>query len=191
MADRRAPLHGLLPWSPPGGTIVLAEPPLLTQIDLRLRQPGDTVAGIRLPLDANRVAATGTVRCLWLGPDEWLLTAPADAGARLLAALPRALAGRHHAVTDVSAARAAIEISGPQARALLAAGCSLDLHPRVFAPGYCAQTLLARLQVILDQLDASPRYRLFVGTASAHWLLGWLIDAAADITRLGTAQLPM
>ena len=178
----RSPLHGLLPWSLPDRAIILAEPGPLTQIDLRLKPPAGTVAGIGLPLDANRVAMTGAVRSLWLGPDEWLLTAPAEAAGWLPGALARALAGLHAAVTDLSAARCAVDISGPLAAALLAAGCGLDLHPRAFAPGHCARTLLARLPVILDQIDAAPRYRVLVGASSARWLLDWLIDAAADLT---------
>jgi sarcosine oxidase subunit gamma len=45
---------------------------------------------------------------------------------------------------DVSASRAVIELAGAQARAVLAKGCGLDLHPRSFTAGRCAQTVLAR-----------------------------------------------
>jgi sarcosine oxidase subunit gamma len=182
MADRRrSPLQGLLPWAAASGAVSLAEPALLAQIGLRLKPPSDTVAGIRLPLAANRVAAAGAVRSLWLGPDEWLLTAPGEAATGLAAAVSRALAGRHAAVTDLSAARAVVEVAGPRARPLIAAGCSLDLHPRAFAPDRCAQSLLAGLPIILDQLDAAPRYRIFVRASSAGWLIEWLIDAAQQL----------
>jgi sarcosine oxidase, subunit gamma len=177
---RRSPLHGLLPWSAPGGAVSLTEIPFLMQFDLRLGRVADSIAGVRLPLAANRALTTRSVRSLWLGPDQWLLTAPQGATPRLLAALEHAVAGRFGAVTDLSAARAAIEVSGPEARALLATGCSLDLHPRVFAADQCARTLLARLPVILDQLDPAPRYRLLVRASSARWLVDWLIDAAQE-----------
>jgi sarcosine oxidase subunit gamma len=83
-------------------------------------------------------------------------------------------------VTDLSAARAVIEITGPRARELLEKGCSIDLHPRAFAPGNCAQTLFARLPVIIDQIAAAPAYRLFVRRSAARWLCDWLIDAAEE-----------
>lgn len=168
-----------LPWSSP--LVTLAEAGPARQVGLRLRPPFPAyLAGIPLPLDPNRVAATGTVRVLWLGPDEWLVVADGDAP-DLLPRLERAVAGRRAAVTDLSASRVIIELRGSGARELLAAGCGLDLHPRVFAPGQCARTLLARVQVILDQLDATPHYRVLVGRSYARWLTQWMIDAAAGL----------
>jgi sarcosine oxidase subunit gamma len=61
-------------------------------------------------------------------------------------------------------------------RDLLAAGCSLDLHPRAFAPDRCAQTLLARAQVILEQ-RGEDAFRLHVRGSFAVYLASWLIDA--------------
>src|SRR3954471_11414942 len=51
---------------------------------------------------------------LWLGPDEWL-------------ALGKAPVGNYRAVTETSASRTVIEISGEDARTVLAKGCTLDL----------------------------------------------------------------
>ena len=121
------------------------------------------------------------VRTLWLGPDEWLVTSPERPGSRARwARLTRALAGQQATVTDLSASRAVIEISGSRARALLEKGCGLDLHPRAFGPGSCAQTLFAKLPVIIDQTSAAPAYRLFVRRSAARWLAEWLIDAALE-----------
>lgn len=168
-----------LPWSSP--TVALAAVTSARQVGLRLRPPFPAyLAGVPLPLAANRVAATGGLRVLWLGPDEWLVVADGDAP-DLLPRLERAVAGRRAAVTDLSSSRAIIDIAGSGARDLLAAGCGLDLHPRVFAPGQCAQTLFARVPVILDQLDATPHYRLMVRRSCAGWLAERMIDAAAGL----------
>jgi sarcosine oxidase subunit gamma len=180
MADRRSPLAGLLPWALPNGAVALAEAPGLLQIGLRLKPQSDAVSGVRLPLAPNRVEATRAVRSLWLGPDEWLITASQAAAPWLHSALTRALVARHAAVVDLSSSRVAIEIAGSRARALLEKGCSLDLHPRAFGPGQCAQTLLAKTQIVLDQLDATPLYRVFVRASYARWLCDWLVDAAAE-----------
>ena len=148
------------------------------QIGLRLRPPFPAyLAGLPIPLEPNRVTAMGTVRVLWQGPDEWLVTAEGDAP-DLLPRLERAVARRSAALTDLSASRVVLEIAGSGARALFAAGCGLDLHPRAFGPGRCAQTLLARVPVILDQLDDTPRFRLLVRRSYARWLGDWLVDAA-------------
>ena len=182
MADaRRSPLDGRLPWALADGAVALAELSFAEQIGLRLGPPVPAyLGGIPLPLQANRVAAMRTLRTLWLGPDEWLVTAPAGATPDVMGRLVRALGGRHAAVSDLSASRAIIEITGPRARTLLEKGCGLDLHPRAFAAGHCARTLFARLPVIIDQLSAAPLYRLFVERSAARWLCDWLIDAAAE-----------
>jgi sarcosine oxidase subunit gamma len=122
----------------------------------------------------------GALRVLWLGPDEWLVVAEGEA-LDLLPRLGRAVAGRRAAVSDLSSSRAIIEIAGSHARALLETGCGLDLHPRAFGPGQCAQTLLARVPVILDQIDATPHYRLLVRRSYERWLVDWLIDAAQGL----------
>jgi sarcosine oxidase subunit gamma len=94
--------------------------------------------------------------------------------------LTEALGGGLGSVVDLSANRTAIELQGPAARDVLAKGCALDLHPSAFAPGRCAQTLLARAQVILEQLDAAPAYRLFVRGSFSDYLATWLLDAMAE-----------
>jgi sarcosine oxidase subunit gamma len=161
--------------------VALSELYPVRQIGVRLRPPFPAyLAGLPLPLEPNRVAAMGPVRVLWLGPDEWLVVAEGEA-LDLLRRLQRAVAARHAAVTDLSSSRVIIQITGPQARALCAAGCGLDLHPRVFGPGQCAQTLLARVPVILDQVSDAPVYRVFIRRSHARWLAQWLIDAAEGL----------
>jgi sarcosine oxidase subunit gamma len=81
---------------------------------------------------------------------------------------------------DLSASRAIIEIKGKEARRLLQKGCGIDLHPRAFGPGQCAQTVFAKLPVIIDQLSSMPVYRLLVRRSAARWLAEWLIDAAEE-----------
>lgn len=185
--ERRSPLDGVLPWSLPDGAVVLSELRFAEQIGLRLGPPVPAyLSGVPLPLMPNRVANMGMLRTLWLGPDEWLVTAPRGLAPDLMGRLRRAVAGRHAAVVDLSASRAIIEIAGPRARTLLQKGCGLDLHPRVFGPGQCAQTVFAKLPVILDQLGSDrlggvPVYRLFVRRSAARWLAGWLIDAAGEL----------
>ena len=117
---------------------------------------------------------------LWLGPDEWLVTGPSAGGGALIDALGASLAGKHHAVTDVSAMYATLALSGSRARAVLMKGCRLDFHPRAFAPGACVQTALARAQVILHQTDDGPAYEITVRNSFAHYLGTWLLDAMAE-----------
>ncbi|HEX3860401.1 MAG TPA: sarcosine oxidase subunit gamma family protein [Stellaceae bacterium] len=183
--QRRTALAGLLPWSLAGADelplVTLSELRFAEQIGLRVKPPvAAYLAGIPLPLEPNRVASMRELRSLWLGPDEWLVTAPQGLAPELMPRLVRALSSRHAIVLDLSARRAIIEIGGSHARTLLEKGCGLDLHPRAFRPGCCAQTLFARLPVIIDQVSAAPAYRLFVQRSAARWLVEWLIDAAEE-----------
>jgi sarcosine oxidase subunit gamma len=184
--ERRAPLDGMLPWSLPNGAVRLSELRFAAQIGLRLKPPVPAyLEGVPLPLTPNRVASRGALRTLWLGPDEWLVTSPGGLAPDLAVRLRRAAASRQAAIVNMSASRTIIEIDGGQARTLLRKGCGIDLHPRAFGPGQCAQTVFAKVPVIIDQLaipqlGGAPVYRLFVRRSAARWLAEWLIDAADE-----------
>jgi len=138
--------------------------------------------GVPIPLDPNRVnvSAAGRRAVLWMGPDDWLVVdEDRDAAASIEGAL-RAAAGDAFVVTvDVSENRVAFDITGPEARDLLEGGITVDLHPRAFAAGSCAQTLLARANVLLWQRTDEPSYRLFVRPSFAAYVEAWLEDGRA------------
>ena len=174
------------PVSPTNG-LILAELAVPGQIKLRGR-PSDTaflaaagsVLECRLPVSPNTVQTAGDLTVLWLGPDEWLVLTPPGAEAAIIARLREALAGIHAAITDVSGNHARLRLAGNHARDVLAKGCSLDLHPRRFQPGQCAQTLILRCGIILHQIDDRPSYDLLPRRSFAEYLWMWLIDAMAE-----------
>ena len=174
------------PVSPTNG-LILAELAVPGQINLRGR-PSDTaflaaagsVLDCRLPVSPNTVQTAGDLTVLWLGPDEWLVLTPPGAEAAIIARLREALAGIHAAVTDVSGNLARLRLAGNHARDVLAKGCSLDLHPRRFQPGQCAQTLILRCGIILHQIDDRPSYDLLPRRSFAEYLWMWLSDAMAE-----------
>ncbi len=139
------------------------------------------VLGVAPPAEPNTVATSGEIEALWLGPDEWLVTAPASAAGDLAERLGSALAGQHHSVIDVSQGRVVLELEGAAARDVLAQSLSVDLRPRRFGPGQCAQTVLARVPVILQQIDATPRFRVFVRASFAPYVTEWLQSTIAEL----------
>jgi sarcosine oxidase subunit gamma len=163
----------------------LAELAFSTQLNLRLDPKSPAAARVALALSAplpaepNTCSRTGTLTICWLGPDEWLLAGEPDQAGQLAARVSNALGGEPGSVADVSAHRTTIRLSGPHARDVLAHGCGLDLHPRVFGPGQCAQTLLARAGVLLVA-DDDGAWRILVRSSFARYLAGWLLDAAAE-----------
>lgn len=134
-----------------GARVTAEHLPFLAQVALRLDPGLAPRAPFPLPTDPDTAWEEGSRAVLWLGPDEWLVLGPPHEGAAIVAELERALDGAHRSVIDVSANRVAIELGGPDRFALLASGCSLDLHPRAWRPGRCAQSLFAKAQVILHE----------------------------------------
>jgi sarcosine oxidase, subunit gamma len=152
-----------------GPAVTLAELPFRSMTNVRTSPDG----GGAWPA-ANRVTGDPDGRTvLWLGPDEFLVVAPDGA------AVPDLPGTR--SVVDVGANRTTLELSGDRAREVLEKAVTLDLHPRAFAPGHCAQTTFARTHTILWQ-TAPASYRLLFRPSFADYLADWLIDAVQEFT---------
>ena len=129
---------------------------------------------------ANTVSTSGDRAALWLSPDEWLIIVPFATRAQTIDELKRALAGKHVSITDVSANRTILELSGSKAREVLAKGCGLDLHPRTFKAVQCAQTVVALSHAVIWQVDETPTYRVRVRPSFAAYLTDFFIDAMKE-----------
>jgi sarcosine oxidase subunit gamma len=178
---RRSPLEGIAQIDG------LREMPFLAQLDLRLNagdveahEAIESVVG-PLPLEPNTVHGGPEAAVLWLGPDEWLVVGPPDGESALESQLDDALGDARGsvAIVDVSANRTTLDLRGPHGRELLEFGCPIDLHPRAFGPGRCAQTLLARANVLIWHVADEPEdtWRLFVRPSFAAYVAAWLADA--------------
>lgn len=171
--QHRSPLGGLAPEFAQvairsAGRLRIAEQPFLRQLSVRAGAEALAAAaatlGVALPTTPNTVTRTGDLTALWLGPDEWLVLGgqgpePTPVG---------------WGVVDVSAQRTAIVLSGPAAVGLLAHGCALDLER--MGPDWCAQTMLARANVVLWGFPPDE-IRVLVRASFAPYLAAWLLDA--------------
>ncbi len=136
------------------------------------------VLGVEPPTDANTVIESNDLRIYWLGPDEWLVLTPAGQQHKLKAKLLGSLDGVFSSVVDNSSGLTMIHVSGDNAAALLATDCPLDLHPREFKPGQCAQTRLARAGMTISHLPDAAGFEVIIRRSFADYLLRWLQDAA-------------
>lgn len=169
------------------GTVSIRELPFVTQFNLRA-DPQDTALmqslqanlGFPLPVLPNTVTNRDDRRALWLGPDEWLIVGPEGQDKALEQTLRTGLNGAFGAVVDVSANRTVLQVRGPAAGDLLAHAVPIDLHPRVFPAGRCAQTLLAKAQVIVERLEEDPGFHLYIRSSFAAYVADWLLDAAGS-----------
>lgn len=164
----------------------MRELPFATQVNLRA-DPNDAglmqrlaeALGFTMPVVPNTVASKDDRRALWLGPDEWLVVGPDGQRPALEQTLRSGLDGAFGSIVDVSANRTLLEIRGARARELLAHGVPIDLDLRSFGPGHCAQTLLAKAQVVVERRDETA-FHVYARTSFASYVADWLVDAAAE-----------
>jgi sarcosine oxidase subunit gamma len=174
------------------GDISVREVPYLAQLNFRtdpnnadIMQRLASTLGFALPVVPNTTTSQNDRRALWLAPDEWLVVGPDGHQEALEQALRNGLNGAYGSIVDVSANRTLLEIRGPRAEEVLAHGVAIDLDKRSFGPGRCAQTLLAKAQVIIERREELA-FHIYLRTSFASYLADWLLDAAADPT-LGSA----
>ena len=144
--------------------------------DRQAVEAAERILGQPLPQAANTFTS-GEHEVYWLGPDEWLVATGAERVSALGSELAEALGGFHAAVNDVSGGNVEFLVSGAIARTVLAKGCTLDLHPREFAAGQCAQTGLGRAAVLLAADDPST-CTIVVRRSVSDYMRRWLANAA-------------
>ena len=146
---------------------------------LSLRHPLSIVTVIaRAGQGEATAAALGGHDAHWAGPDQYFVLAEGRGDGELHRELKSRLAGVA-SVIDQSHGRVMIRISGPKARAVLAKGTPVDLHPDEFPVGKSALTQMAHVGVHLtrvgpDAFDLS----VFRGFSESFW--EWLTEQAGE-----------
>jgi sarcosine oxidase, subunit gamma len=166
----------------------MRERPFLDLVNVRgeLSDPAfvaafERVVGCRPPAAPNTVARGAEYDVLWLGPDEWLVRSngPVPAGV-LEAKLAEAVQGTYAAAVDVGSGYTVVEISGERVRDVLARGCPLDLHPRAFKPGQCAQSHYFKSSIVLIP-TGDDAFEIVVRRSFADYFVRIMLDAAAPL----------
>lgn len=135
----------------------------------------ETAFGLRLP-PTGRAFSNDLLALSWAGAGAWMATAPtADLADRLAAAL-----GEDAAVIDQTDGRCLFRIDGRDVRRTLEKGTTLDLHPRAFATGQAAATVVAHLAAGIRQTADTPAYEVSVTRSSARDFWHWLADSASE-----------
>jgi sarcosine oxidase subunit gamma len=156
--------------------VTITELPPATRIALRLadRAAAAAALGLDLPDRIGTRATAGERSALCLGPDEWLIEAPA-ADAALVAALADLAGSLPLSAVEVSDREITLALEGPAVLDLLATGCPRDLARLPIGSG--TRTVFDSAQVVLTR-EAEDRFHLTVWRSFAPHVRA-LLDLAA------------
>ena len=140
--------------------VTITELPPSTRISLRVADPGAVgiALGVALPPRIGTRASNGAGTALCLGPDEWLIEAPATDGT-LTTTLADLAARLSLSAVEVSDREITYRLEGPAVLDLLATGCPLDLARMPVGAG--TRTVFDIAQVVLTR-EAEDRFHLTV-----------------------------
>ena len=182
----------LKPVSPLDGA---AELPRSSQIDLSVvagvtcaqlfaksGKQAELCRRLRIGDQPGRATVLPDFTALPLSPGQWMLVSTEETQKDSFAgSIADRIEGIGH-VSNQSDSRVCFRLSGPAARTVMAKGCRLDLHPKMVAAGFCAQTVMAQIGVILHQVDDTPTYHMLVYSGFALDFRDWIEGAVSEFT---------
>lgn len=152
--------------------LLLGTAPALT------RALGDVIA---IPPRANIMARTsGIGHCLAFRRGQYLLLLESPHAAQRIRDQLRSSDSREGYCLDAGARFVEFAISGPQASAILSAGCSLDLRPLAFPLDTCAGTRIEQIPVVILRTTLES-FELLVERPLARCLWLWMRRAAESV----------
>ena len=128
--------------------------------------------GVGIPAPGRATGKTGA-RAIWSGQGQAFLLGPA----------PDIALAKTCAITDQSDGWAVAELTGPNARNVLARLCPLDLRPSVFKRGHTARSLLGHMNAQITRTGADT-YMLMVFRSMAATAAHEISEAMRSVTAL-------
>ena len=141
-----------------------------------------TACGLVLPSRPNSIIINGVDAVLWIGPARWIVRSSVTREDQLADRFTDAIGERFANATMISDMLMGFEISGEQARDVLAQGCPLDLHPQSYPLGSATATEVYGVAVILCLEDDPFSFTLYVDRSYSDFVLGRLRNGAAPGT---------
>ena len=101
--------------------------------------------GVTLPKKPNTSATSGEIAALWIGPDEWFVTAPQGTGLEAKANKAKGL----YSIVSVDHRNTGMTVAGPKAVLAINSGCPRDMSLAAFPVDACARTMIGKAEVLL------------------------------------------
>lgn len=136
------------------------------------------LTGADIPAVGHFSYSEDSASCIWMSPDELLVLLDPAVTDESEQALKQALSGEHCLISNVSDARAIIEINGLNVRDVLAKLTPANLSKQAFQPGDARRSRISQVAAGFWMLDPE-RVELICFRSSADYVLG-LLDQAAD-----------
>jgi sarcosine oxidase subunit gamma len=131
---------------------------------------------VTLPTAPNR-ATDGSLRAIWIGPDEWLLWGETPPQASIEAAAQDAITTLAVSVGD---GRCVFEATGLDAADLMAKGSSIDFVHQIASSEMSAMTRFAQVHAIIDRPAGLDGYRLIFDVGVRHYLHSWFREGVVE-----------
>ena len=145
----------------------------------------DKVFNIPLPSEANTFVQLDSIRIIWLGPNEWLITEEnKEINKRLLEKLHKVVGTSDASVTDISENRTVVKISGEKIFILLAKFLTLDFDKSFAKITSVAQSLFVKVPVLLVRAyndKQVPTFDIYVNRSQANYIYRLLVDGATNL----------
>ncbi len=167
----------------PGVTLSVRHPLSIVTIIARKGQSAALAKAIeaayKCPLPGvGESTGKGAIAFHWCGAEQYYAVAEGKADGEFYRDLKARLEGLA-SCSDQSHGRIILRVAGPKARALLAKGTPVDLHPSVFGPGRSAVTQMAHVGVHLAQTGKDEfELSVFRGFSENFW--EWLTEQAEE-----------
>jgi len=157
-------------------TIYIRPLPVCAQLFASKGNESKLASKLKLKSTPGLATDTKSFTALPLSPGQWMLMGKAKSPdfAREMAKKTKGLGY----ISQQADSRICLRVSGPMARQLMARGCRLDLHASNTGAGFCAQTNMAQIGVIIHQLDDHPTYDLYLYSGFARSFFHWLSHTA-------------
>jgi len=139
---------------------------------------------ILLPTEANTSSSNGEITTIWLSPDEWLIFSNTiddkdfnQIEEKLIQNICKTKLG---AVIDVTDQFVMINLSGNKIFDLFQTGSPFNFNEFRNKKGATTQTLLAKIDVIIQNKDQNDT-NLFVRRSFSRHLFSWMSDSASRL----------
>lgn len=165
------------------GIATVTEVPLQGMMTLRGQLTDAKVKKAAMNATSLEMPGQGQANCVddrgicWMSPDELLVLCPYEAVSTNLEQMQAVLGDVHSLCVDVSDARAVFDLSGPNAREVLAKLVPVDLAPDKFTSGMFRRTRMAQVPAAF-WLHDTDRFRIICFRSQAQYVFDLLCAAA-------------